>query len=294
MLSVLALSACTGTTDDSAAAADPYLAEEGALPSPNLDTDALAALLTEAVALARSLHGEPVLAAYDETMMGAEYGCPSIWTYNGDPYWSDDCFATDGTHFDGYAFHTFYVNQAQEDGSLQTGETFSGVVEITTPEGAIFTGGGDAWSLETTGATGTTWSSGTTGGFAWDAATDGWMATSVVPELTMTLTRATDGSTEVAIDGGYTGAEGVDAVVFDALTLYTASTCATEPAGVLSVRDTDGGWYDVIFDGAAAVETAVDPDACDGCGAAWFGGDALGQVCVDFTPLIDWEDSPWD
>lgn len=287
---VLSPVACTGPGEDSAVPAA-YLLEEESAAVPALDTDALSTLLGDAVALAPTLNADAVLDAYTLAMLGSEPGCPAMWTYNGEPYWSDDCFASDGSHFDGYAFHSLYVHMGQADGSILDGSTFSGVVEVTTAEGSVFTGGGDAWHLTTYRADSTTWESGTTGAFAWDGTgSEGtWFATEVVPELTQSVTLLATGEVSVYVDGGYTGADGADVVVFDGLTLDTASACTTEPSAVLSVRDETGGWYDVIFEGADAEDTAD----CDGCGAAWFSGEALGRVCVDFAPLIDFEESPW-
>ena len=71
------------------------------------------------------------------------------------------------------------------------------------------------------------------------------------------------------------------------------SDCVLEPAGLVSVRDHDGNWYDVEFHGSPYWGASVFPLECDGCGEAWYRGEYLGEVCPDFTPLTDWEESPW-
>ena len=101
----------------------------------------------------------------------------------------------------------------------------------------------------------------------------------------------------VEVDGGLSGLGGdLDTVVFDAVTIFDeslGSTCPTEPGGVVSVRDVSGDWYDVVFDGPTEYGDESDPDLCDGCGAAYYRGEYLGQVCSDFTGMLDWEGTPW-
>ena len=61
----------------------------------------------------------------------------------------------------------------------------------------------------------------------------------------------------------------------------------------MSVRDLDGDWYDVVFDGPTDWGADSDPDLCDGCGEAYFRGEDVGAVCPDFSGLNGWEGTPW-
>jgi hypothetical protein len=61
----------------------------------------------------------------------------------------------------------------------------------------------------------------------------------------------------------------------------------------VSLRDSDGNWYDVVFDGPILYDDVIDPAVCDGCGEAWYRGEPMGTVCADFNALVDWEVSPW-
>jgi hypothetical protein len=99
------------------------------------------------------------------------------------------------------------------------------------------------------------------------------------------------------VDGGVSGFDGeIGAVVFDAVLLVDAGwggACPSEPGGVISVRDVQGGWYDILLDGPAEWGGTSDPDLCDGCGEAFYRGESIGSVCADFPALLGWEGTPW-
>jgi hypothetical protein len=61
-----------------------------------------------------------------------------------------------------------------------------------------------------------------------------------------------------------------------------------------SVRSTEGDWFQVVYDVEQDGDAwAIAPGACDGCGTVFIGGEAVGEVCNDFSVLRDWEDQPW-
>ena len=69
--------------------------------------------------------------------------------------------------------------------------------------------------------------------------------------------------------------------------------CA-EPYGSMGVRDNAGSWYTIEFDVVYENDAFSAPDGtCDGCGTVSHEGDVLGEVCIDPTPVIDWESTPW-
>lgn len=72
--------------------------------------------------------------------------------------------------------------------------------------------------------------------------------------------------------------------------------CAPEPAGLISLRTLEGAWLTLHFDTPPVGqwgEGLADPCSCDGCASAWTAGHRLGEVCVDTSPLLAWERSPW-
>ncbi|MFN7145156.1 MAG: hypothetical protein ACK4YP_15370, partial [Myxococcota bacterium] len=239
-----------------------------------------------------------VFPAYDAVMVGAEESCPAYYDYNGSQYWYDQCTSSAGTKFSGYSFYQLYDNYDAGDGAVYNGEALYGVAEIVTPDGHSFSAGGTAYNLVATGAGYTYYSSVLTGSFAYDGpeAAGTWLGSGISPDLTL-VGYATEAGNYMNIDGGLSGMGGqLDTVVFDTVVIFDGalgSACPTEPGGVISVRDDVGYWYDVVFDGPADYGEAAEARLCDGCGAAYFRGEPLGDVCVDFSALLDWEVAPW-
>ena len=66
-----------------------------------------------------------------------------------------------------------------------------------------------------------------------------------------------------------------------------------EPGGTIGVRVADGSWYDVQFHGPTDAKPEVAPKDCDGCGDAFYRGEPLGTVCVDFSAWTGWGAAPW-
>ena len=87
-----------------------------------------------------------------------------------------------------------------------------------------------------------------------------------------------------------------NSIWFDGVWIATegqGSDCPIEPSGTISIRDDAGDWYDVEFQGPGYSGAASFPPECDGCGDVWYQGENLGQACVDFSAMTDWEGSPW-
>ena len=139
------------------------------------------------------------------------------------------------------------------------------------------------------------------GGYSWDGPeADGtWLDWGVEPTLVWYASRdpssggkAITLSSSVSIDSGP-----FTAVFMDGVYLYEevlGSSCGIEPSGTISLLDSEGRWTDLIFDGPTEFNAEVDAAVCDGCATAWYRGTALGEACIDFSALTDWEDSPWE
>lgn len=281
----------------------PYIFDEDDPPVPGLQAAELEVVIESAVALVLSLNAGPIFPAYDTAMAGAEETCPAYYTSEGSRYWYDSCTASTGATYSGYSFYQLYDDFDAGDGALYDGRTVSGVAQIVTADGYTYESGGTAQSLEAVGVGYTYFSSYIAGGFSWDGpeAAGTWLETGVSPDITLLGYVAPGYGNYMLLDGGLSGLGGLDAalldtVVFDSVLLFDAglgSSCPTEPGGVVSVRDDVGNWYDVVFDGPTDSGVVSDPDLCDGCGSAWFRGEPLGEVCVDFGGLLEWEVSPW-
>lgn len=289
--------------DPQPAAPAPYIFEEDAPPVAELDAAELEVAIESAVALALTLNAGPVFPAYDAAMAGAEEACPAYYSAEGSRYWYDSCTASSGAIYSGYSFYQLYDDFDAGDGSLYDGQAVYGVAQIVTPDGYTYEAGGSAQNLVASGLGYTYFSSVIAGSFSWNGpeAAGTWLETGVSPDITMLGYTAPGYGNYMLLDGGLSGLGGLDAslldtVVFDSVLLFSAalgSSCPTEPGGVVSVRDDSGNWYDVVFDGPTESGEVSDPDLCDGCGSAWFRGEPLGEVCADFSRLLDWEVSPW-
>lgn len=100
-------------------------------------------------------------------------------------------------------------------------------------------------------------------------------------------------------EGAWSGAGLGDARAFSfaGASVYSIG-CAAEPAGTLSLRDSEGFWHDVVFDGITTVDDGPEfhPELCDGCGNYLAAGEPGGQACVaqaDIAAMLAWEQWAW-
>lgn len=298
--------ACRPEVSDSVAApadAVPYNPDLAApSPAPAFDPVAMSATISAGLAAAKRITGAPVFAAYNAVMATAEEGCPNYYAMDGNVYWYDRCTTSSGSTFSGYSFYYGYTDYDAGDGNIYNGQQLYGVAQMWDAEGHELNLGGSAADLVLTAADGsyTYWYSVAQGSFAWDGAgTEGtWVTPGMAPDLVLTAIEypAYDGHM-FYVHGGVSGLPGAyGTVVFDGLTLYDAGIggeCPEEPGGTISVRDANGYWFDLFLDGQLATDDVVPGSACDGCADAWYQGQNLGPVCVDYTALTSWESAPW-
>jgi hypothetical protein len=282
----------------------PYIAEELEESEPILASAEIEAAVQEALGRAYSVNADPVLSAYAAAMEGAEAGCPDYYETEGNVYWYDACTASDGASYDGYAFYVVYEDYDSGDGMLYDGDALYGVGSVANAAGSTFQFGGSAYTLLATPADGSNvvvYYSVTSGAFAYDGAEGAgtWIDPGGAPDLVAYAADYFDYDARFAYLDGSLGlastTPGVTAVVFDGLQQFSPELRpdCTEASGAASIRDADGGWYDVVFDGPADYEAEVDASLCDGCGTVYFHGEPVGQACVDTMNLVSWEDTPW-
>lgn len=276
----------------------PYVYDAEDPPAPELALADIEAAVDAAVPLLPALSANPVFPAYAQAIAGADAGCPSYYESDGNRYWYDQCTSDAGASFSGYSFYVNYDGYDDGSGVPYDGDAVYGVAEVQTADGYTFVAGGSAVSLVQNAETYTVYYSSVHGGFSWDGpgAEGTWLEEGVAPDLDM-YAYATEPGNFFLVNGGIARVGGLDAVVFDTLVIFAdglGSACGSEPGGAMSVRDNDGNWYDVVFDGPPSFEeNEADPELCDGCGTAYFQGEAIGPVCADFTRLLDFEGAPW-
>jgi hypothetical protein len=282
----------------------PYIYEEDEEPQPGLISSELADAVIEAVQVLANVDPEVINDTYLWHMGYSNAVCPDIYG-GGDEsesfaYWVTSCAVGEVAAYEGESYRTLY-NGASEDDFIYFG-WYLDMGASMLADGQSMTGSGTAANVRGEAGSYTFWQSSIQG--TWESTRpefDGtWFDESsrLRPSLDRTafLMPSTDGR-GVVMNGGITGLEGaLDTVSVSNVALYDAalgSQCPEEVGGVVSVRDPDGDWYDIVFDGPLEAESEVDPADCDGCGAVWFRGQYVDDVCIDFSFLLDWGTEPW-
>jgi len=287
----------TATTEPEEPA--PYILDEDEAPDVDVDLDEVGTTLQGVLDSARELNAMPVQASYDKAMEGQGDQCPYYYTTPQGTYWFDNCTSTEGTEFNGYVFAYGESDVPDGYGGLMTYWSASGAATVVDDRGNLLEIGGQAYHTSTSGPGYVSFTSVVAGTFSWEGAeADGtWMSEGVDPDFILygqKVTGQLGDNRYMYVDGGFGGIEGGWAVAFDENIIAEPQpgvTCTEELTGTVGVRTPEGQWVDIVFDGD--IEAEVDPADCDGCGAAFVQGEVVGQVCVDATSLVAWEDSPW-
>lgn len=292
------------TTDDGPSAYE-WQPEEGT--EPTFDAATVEAALADVVDGMMTIGAAPVLDTYATLMDEADASCPAWYEQDGNVFWYAQCTADSGTYFDGYGFTNVYDDAELfgEGGGYWDATVVSGAATIRDEVGHTFHLGGQVYDGTGWGDDGRLlWVSNVLGGFTWngDGADDSWLGEGISPGLLLYAIRYPEAS--FGVSGNYIYADGTVGGLGDAATgadlsefsLVSESLgvpCELEPGGTMSIRDADGIWWDVAFDLVATDNAWVLEGECDGCGAVYRDGDYQGEVCADFSPLLDWTDRPW-
>lgn len=269
----------------------PYLVpdEDQGDDAPVFEADTIERAIDEAIEVFQTLDPTPIIAAYDAILLEADGGCPAWYTSDGMPFWADNCTTAAGTKFDGYGYRVTY--DGVSDGSTTySGAAIGAVANIETASGDFFTINGVVYDLHGEMAEG--WGIALTE-ISGDIAYSGNPTPGVVPTFTRSVYEL-PGGVGINIDGSVSGLDGeLEATAFDDVYLVDEGTgmsdCSDEPSGVISVLENESGeWIDLVFDPHVADEAIATDEAsdCDGCAAAWWGSEYLGQACADFSPWL--------
>lgn len=222
------------------------------LPDPSWGSDEVKARIDLALSLGLP---DPVslLAAFQAMWEGADDACPQV---RGEYSMS---MAVSFCESDaGWVYFGVSTYEPEDDG----GFWLLGDGSITDAEGQEFVCAGEI-ELEREQGEVASWDWRLTGTWGYPGAELGWL----VPVPGLALWASGDGTSTI-VDGAY--GRGDVEVFFSALT--QTQGCTT---GAISLRDPGGSWYTLTLDGS-----------CDGCGAITYGGEALGETCVNIEAAM--------
>ncbi len=239
----------------------------------DFERDQVEASLQEAIDVVIDLHAGPALEAYAAVMTESSAQCPDLlYDFDGYSAWVDSCSTMGGAQFSGYA----YVDSGAE-GNI-TYETLALSATISSDVQA-FSGAGYWGESHLDEPPIRFWGSFLEGQVLWDGATgDTWITRGIRPSIEIERSRYGDVPfTFVNLRGALGGLDAPMSTVEFTDIVMEDPLCA-EPTGIMSARDPDGNWFDLVFDG----------ETCDGCGTVSHLGETVGEACVDLTPWTSW------
>ena len=272
---------------------------EGVEDSLDLDIASMEMEVNEVFSTLRSYNSQEIVDSYYNIMDYADVQCPTSYEVDGNAFWYGSCQSGQGLAFDGYLFFNTYENtDLFSDGTLWDAEIVNGSTTLYHSSLGKSNYSGNAYLAQGVNPDGAdVFLSATQGSFLVEAAEEERLQEGWSPWLTMYgLRYETEfgSANAISLNGSlpYIG-EHIAALSFsNMLTLddLFGYPCPLEPTGILSVRSSGGVWIDVEFD---VSQDWILNGTCDGCGVATtHQGDAY-DFCVDVSPLVNWESTPW-
>ena len=261
---------------------------------PDVDFESLETHLEAMLHQARAFSSEPFVDAYVQLLEEADSNCPQ-WYVNavGDSYWSDNCTTAQGAHFEGYGSPVQSMTDFEDEGG--------NIWETTTAWGAGSIQGADGRRIVLNGG-GVNASDGVNAdghpiyfrsmgqGAAVSGHEEDWHAVS--PAFQTFAMRLGEGRL-IHMSGSYPTDLGH--LLIDGLNMFDLwGACLEEPYGSISFYLPDVGWLDMRMAGTNADEIEAETPDCDGCLDVTHKGVLLGQVCLDFSVILDWDETPWE
>ena len=278
---------------------------------PLLSSDDVSRAIEEGLATIFSIDPLPLHEAYEAMRALGDGTCPYYYDDHyedyGQYYWRDTCTAGSGTEFSGYGYS--YMNEdywSSEDLYTSLSAYYYGAARIVNRDGDTLDVSGSSSHSVYGYPESDQWYhyNQLVGDFISDDASDKgtWLAQGLSVDLYFYGVRYGNYDPVAYYSSTYGSLAGltgeVTALRWEEIILYSeslGSPCPQEPSGTFSIRDTEGEWYHVSFDGPAYWGGETFPPECDGCGEVWYRGTYLGDTCVDFGRLANWGlgDRPW-
>lgn len=230
------------------------------------------------------------------------YYYPEYYESYGQYYWIDNCSSEMGGSFAGNG--RSYMNDPYVNGSYEYDYVgyFYGSARIEGADGQVISAAGysSAQQYLHSGNGYTYYYHDMWGEFSAEnvGLDDSWLATGWRLDHTLSANVSPAGGKYLYLNSAVSNMDGpINAAVLEGVVIYDelrGSPCPEEPSGLFSLRDADGRWYEIQFDGPPSGGVAMYPPDCDGCGQAWLDGESIGQVCPDFSGLLGWGENPWN
>jgi hypothetical protein len=290
----------TGTAVDTGG---PYVTPDLGV-DPLLSVEEVATGIEDAIAAVRFANPKDALDA-EKYMIDNGDGCPieyeDFYETYGYYYLYGPCSTDSGVAYDGYNYWYWYDPFWSGSYYYNAYAYYYGTSSMTLADGDVFDAGGYVYYYDYSYGSARGFYGYMYGSFAYSggAFADSWLQAGL--EASYSLSAYHDpasGGRQLAVSGTVGGFDGpANAAEFTSVFLFSqafGSTCELEPSGSIAVRDEEGAWYDVAFDGPAFSGATVYPEDCDGCGDVWYQGERIGQACPDFSGFTAWtEEGPW-
>ena len=304
-------SASTGSDGDAQDVEDYVF--EGNTTTAKLTLPEIERAVEDAILLVRWVDPGKMHDAYDDSeSFGDEY-CPNYdeeyLEERNQYHWRDACTVAAGGSFSGFVYSNYWGDYTTDNGSYDYAghATFRGSARVIDGRGNTFIAAGNSNYYERRHYQhgDRTFSLNMFGNFRSDHPRyyGTWLAedlnVSITHSSTMYAHRADriGGGFYVYWDASITGIAGeINSVRLSEIYMYSedeGSMCEIEPSGSISIRDSEGNWYETEFDGPKYQGAGAFPPDCDSCGRVFWRGELLGEICPDFTLLTDWEERPW-
>lgn len=259
-----------------------------------VDLNAIAMVVQNHINQLRQFDTVPTLAQIDTILSEADETCPTYFTNGETPYWADQCTSEAGAEFQGYGTSIHLEDELQDDGSTVSGSYYYGEGQISSSTGLTIQIEGGIVGTDTLAEDGTYFYTRTLDGAVYNAQESNWTSWDYGPQFQ--LTGAFRPETGLKLFFGAAALETETTAVFiDELVMVVSSygLCEDEPGANIQVFTEDSGWLDIAFNGPTFETWDSDMAECDGCGQVSQFGEHLGDICIDFSDLMNWEINPW-
>lgn len=282
-------------------------------PSAKLSIVEIERAIEQAILTVRWIDPGKMHDAYDDAESFGDENCPTYdeeYMEESNRYhWRDACTVGAGGSFSGYAYTNYWGDYTSDNGAYDyAGHAyFRGSARVIDGRGNTFiaAGSSDYYERKHYMYGDGTFSQNMSGNFRSDDPKyyGTWLAEDINVSISHSSTKyaqhadRVDGGFYIYWDASISGmVDEINAIRMENIYMYSAnegSMCELEPSGSISIRDSEGNWYETEFDGPKYFGAAAFPPDCDSCGRVFWRGELLGEICPDFSLLTDWEERPW-